>query len=247
MFALCCFPFVFTAVWIKMADVVHMIDSEVFLAFSTYATIVVLKMMLMSFMTSYFRLTKQVGYLLCSIYCLCNLHSIFSVFFLMGDQTLIFSNWTAPLLGFFKPGGHHLGEDHRGQEEAGQGWSGCGKSATVTYKWFYLSNEGTTEIVSLSDAFALESQVPSEWPGKHCSLCGDRSSVCTHGARSLHGSVALPGVCRVTFHPHSGLCDGSAPAYQRSGLWCGAVHNFFYGLPGAHHSTFSLMDSIHFI
>ncbi|XP_016390286.1 microsomal glutathione S-transferase 1-like [Sinocyclocheilus rhinocerous] len=43
-----------------MAEVVHMIDSEVFLAFSTYATIVVLKMMLMSFMTSYFRLTKQV-------------------------------------------------------------------------------------------------------------------------------------------------------------------------------------------
>ncbi|TRY76030.1 hypothetical protein DNTS_010924 [Danionella cerebrum] len=42
-----------------MAEVVHMIDSEVFLAFSTYATIVVLKMMLMSFLTSYFRLTKQ--------------------------------------------------------------------------------------------------------------------------------------------------------------------------------------------
>ncbi|XP_016093700.1 microsomal glutathione S-transferase 1-like [Sinocyclocheilus grahami] len=43
-----------------MAEVVHMIDSEVFLAFSTYATIAVLKMMLMSLMTSYFRLTKQV-------------------------------------------------------------------------------------------------------------------------------------------------------------------------------------------
>uniref|UniRef100_A0A8C2F871 Microsomal glutathione S-transferase 1 n=1 Tax=Cyprinus carpio TaxID=7962 RepID=A0A8C2F871_CYPCA len=42
-----------------MAETVHMIDSEVFLAFSTYATIVVLKMMLMSLMTSYFRLTKQ--------------------------------------------------------------------------------------------------------------------------------------------------------------------------------------------
>ncbi|XP_050964321.1 microsomal glutathione S-transferase 1.1 [Labeo rohita] len=42
-----------------MAEVVHMIDSEVFLAFSTYATIVVLKMMLMSFMTSYFRMTKK--------------------------------------------------------------------------------------------------------------------------------------------------------------------------------------------
>ncbi|KAG7455950.1 hypothetical protein MATL_G00246490 [Megalops atlanticus] len=44
----------------KMAEVVHMIDSEVFLAFSTYATIVILKMMLMSFMTSYFRLTRKV-------------------------------------------------------------------------------------------------------------------------------------------------------------------------------------------
>ncbi|XP_036374170.1 microsomal glutathione S-transferase 1-like [Megalops cyprinoides] len=43
-----------------MAEVVHMIDSEVFLAFSTYATIVILKMMLMSFMTSYFRLTRKV-------------------------------------------------------------------------------------------------------------------------------------------------------------------------------------------
>ncbi|KAK9975838.1 hypothetical protein ABG768_021070 [Culter alburnus] len=43
-----------------MAEVVHMIDTEVFLAFSTYATIVILKMMLMSLVTSYFRLTKQV-------------------------------------------------------------------------------------------------------------------------------------------------------------------------------------------
>ncbi|XP_056113458.1 microsomal glutathione S-transferase 1.1 [Rhinichthys klamathensis goyatoka] len=43
-----------------MAKVVHMIDSEVFLAFSTYATIVILKMMVMSFVTSYYRLTKQV-------------------------------------------------------------------------------------------------------------------------------------------------------------------------------------------
>lgn len=43
-----------------MAEVVHMIDSEVFLAFSTYATIVILKMMLMSLVTSYYRLTKQV-------------------------------------------------------------------------------------------------------------------------------------------------------------------------------------------
>ncbi|ROI15378.1 Microsomal glutathione S-transferase 1 [Anabarilius grahami] len=43
-----------------MAEVVHMIDTEVFLAFSTYATIVILKMMLMSLVTSYFRMTKQV-------------------------------------------------------------------------------------------------------------------------------------------------------------------------------------------
>jgi len=40
-----------------------MIDSEVFLAFSTYATIVILKMMLMSLVTSYYRLTKQVHFL----------------------------------------------------------------------------------------------------------------------------------------------------------------------------------------
>lgn len=36
-----------------------MIDSEVFLAFSTYATIVTLKMMIMSPLTSYFRLTRK--------------------------------------------------------------------------------------------------------------------------------------------------------------------------------------------
>ncbi|XP_063073906.1 microsomal glutathione S-transferase 1-like [Engraulis encrasicolus] len=42
-----------------MAEVVHMIDSEVFLAYSTYATIVTLKMMLMSPFTSYFRLTRK--------------------------------------------------------------------------------------------------------------------------------------------------------------------------------------------
>lgn len=51
-----------------MVEVVHMIDSEVFLAFSTYATIVILKMMLMSIMTSYYRLTKQVHYVLFSTY-----------------------------------------------------------------------------------------------------------------------------------------------------------------------------------
>ncbi|XP_051544049.1 microsomal glutathione S-transferase 1.1 [Myxocyprinus asiaticus] len=43
-----------------MAEILHMIDSEVFLAFSTYATIVILKMMLMSPITSYYRLTKKV-------------------------------------------------------------------------------------------------------------------------------------------------------------------------------------------
>ncbi|KAG7454469.1 hypothetical protein MATL_G00259970 [Megalops atlanticus] len=42
-----------------MAEVVHMIDSEVFLAFSTYATIVILKMMLMAPLTAYFRLTRK--------------------------------------------------------------------------------------------------------------------------------------------------------------------------------------------
>ncbi|XP_062339165.1 microsomal glutathione S-transferase 1.1 [Osmerus eperlanus] len=43
-----------------MAELTHMIDSEVFLAFSTYATIVTLKMMLLSLLTAYFRLTKKV-------------------------------------------------------------------------------------------------------------------------------------------------------------------------------------------
>ncbi|KAL7882646.1 hypothetical protein SRHO_G00003040 [Serrasalmus rhombeus] len=43
-----------------MGEVVHMIDSEVFMAFSTYATIVILKMMLMGPITSYHRLTKKV-------------------------------------------------------------------------------------------------------------------------------------------------------------------------------------------
>ncbi|XP_036433463.1 microsomal glutathione S-transferase 1-like [Colossoma macropomum] len=43
-----------------MTEVVHMIDSEVFMAFSTYATIVILKMMLMGPITSYHRLTKKV-------------------------------------------------------------------------------------------------------------------------------------------------------------------------------------------
>ncbi|KAF7693936.1 microsomal glutathione S-transferase 1-like [Silurus meridionalis] len=37
----------------------QIIDSEVFLAFSTYATIVILKMMFMSFLTAYFRFTRK--------------------------------------------------------------------------------------------------------------------------------------------------------------------------------------------
>ncbi|XP_071358141.1 microsomal glutathione S-transferase 1-like [Trachinotus anak] len=37
-----------------------MMDSQVFQSFSTYATIVILKMMLMSPLTSYFRLTRKV-------------------------------------------------------------------------------------------------------------------------------------------------------------------------------------------
>lgn len=38
----------------------HVIDSEVFLAFSTYATIVILKMMFMSPLTGYYRFTRKV-------------------------------------------------------------------------------------------------------------------------------------------------------------------------------------------
>ncbi|XP_067110416.1 microsomal glutathione S-transferase 1-like [Osmerus mordax] len=37
----------------------HLIDNEVFLAFSTYATIVILKMMLMAPMTGFFRLKNK--------------------------------------------------------------------------------------------------------------------------------------------------------------------------------------------
>ncbi|KAM6985699.1 microsomal glutathione S-transferase 1-like [Aplochiton taeniatus] len=43
-----------------MVEFTHMIDSEVFLAFSTYATIVVVKMMMMAPITGYFRLTRKV-------------------------------------------------------------------------------------------------------------------------------------------------------------------------------------------
>ncbi|MCI4389131.1 hypothetical protein PGIGA_G00094380 [Pangasianodon gigas] len=37
----------------------HEIDSELFLAFSTYATIVILKMMFMSPLTAYYRITRK--------------------------------------------------------------------------------------------------------------------------------------------------------------------------------------------
>lgn len=40
-----------------MAD---LINSDVFLAFSTYATIVILKMMFMAPLTGYFRITRKV-------------------------------------------------------------------------------------------------------------------------------------------------------------------------------------------
>lgn len=114
-----------------MAEVVHMIDSEVFLAFSTYATIVILKMMLMSLVTSYYRLTKQVHYILFSTYSLCKPRNIFLWSFEQVVKHLIYTDLMTPLLGFCKHWGHHLGEDHRRQEETGQVWSGCGKSAKV--------------------------------------------------------------------------------------------------------------------
>lgn len=44
----------------KMAN---LIDSEVLQAFITYATIVLLKMLLMAPMTAYFRITRKVQYL----------------------------------------------------------------------------------------------------------------------------------------------------------------------------------------
>uniref|UniRef100_W5NGY3 Microsomal glutathione S-transferase 1 n=1 Tax=Lepisosteus oculatus TaxID=7918 RepID=W5NGY3_LEPOC len=43
----------------KMAEISQMIDSEVFLAFATYATIVILKMMFMAPLTGYFRMTRK--------------------------------------------------------------------------------------------------------------------------------------------------------------------------------------------
>ncbi|MEE6509006.1 hypothetical protein FKM82_023814 [Ascaphus truei] len=43
-----------------MAGLNQLIDSDVFRAFATYATVVLLKMMLMSLATAYFRLTRKV-------------------------------------------------------------------------------------------------------------------------------------------------------------------------------------------
>ncbi|MBN3313592.1 MGST1 transferase, partial [Atractosteus spatula] len=42
-----------------MAEISQMIDSEVFLAFATYATIVILKMMFLAPLTGYFRMTRK--------------------------------------------------------------------------------------------------------------------------------------------------------------------------------------------
>ncbi|KAJ8245522.1 hypothetical protein GJAV_G00271640 [Gymnothorax javanicus] len=54
-----CFPDSSSGSRYAMAEVVNMIDSEVFLAFSTYATIVILKMMFMAPVTSYYRMTRK--------------------------------------------------------------------------------------------------------------------------------------------------------------------------------------------
>ncbi|CAM2097678.1 unnamed protein product [Caretta caretta] len=43
----------------EMAELSQLIDSEVFLAYATYTTIVLLKMMLMSVITAYFRMTRK--------------------------------------------------------------------------------------------------------------------------------------------------------------------------------------------
>ncbi|NXG20744.1 MGST1 transferase, partial [Grallaria varia] len=43
----------------KMAKLTQLINSEVFQAYATYATIVLLKMMLMSLITAYFRITRK--------------------------------------------------------------------------------------------------------------------------------------------------------------------------------------------
>ncbi|XP_031671277.1 uncharacterized protein LOC109885469 isoform X2 [Oncorhynchus kisutch] len=102
-----------------MAELTHIIDSEVFLAFSTYATIVVLKMMLMSPMTAYFRFTRK---------------------------------------------------------------------------------------------------MPPERPGEHHPVRSDWSAVYPDGARPLHCSAPLPGVCWFQALPHGGLRPPPAPTQQRSSL-----------------------------
>lgn len=43
-----------------MAKSTQLIDNEVFRAFTTYAAIVLIKMMLMSVITAYFRITRKV-------------------------------------------------------------------------------------------------------------------------------------------------------------------------------------------
>lgn len=43
-----------------MAKSTQLIDNEVFRAYATYAAIVLLKMMLMSLITAYFRITRKV-------------------------------------------------------------------------------------------------------------------------------------------------------------------------------------------
>ncbi|CAM2095804.1 microsomal glutathione S-transferase 1-like isoform X1 [Caretta caretta] len=43
-----------------MAELAQLIDSEVFLAYATYTTIVLLKMMLTNVITAYFRITRKV-------------------------------------------------------------------------------------------------------------------------------------------------------------------------------------------
>lgn len=45
----------------KAAKMAHLMEDEVFMAFTTYATIVILKMMLMSPLTSYYRITRGVS------------------------------------------------------------------------------------------------------------------------------------------------------------------------------------------
>lgn len=50
----------YVVLWRKCCKMANLINSDVFLAFSTYATIVILKMMFMSPLTGYFRVTRKV-------------------------------------------------------------------------------------------------------------------------------------------------------------------------------------------